>query len=214
MSNLITTPERPFVVVVGLDLADTETSGFALDQTVRIAMRVAGSEMHLVHVLSADQGPEKMRDAAAILQRYMTAKAKQLGGLARQRVGVHVRSGEAGQEIAQLAAEVSADLIVVGTHRRLHLKQLLLGSTAEHVMATAACPVFVAGPRPPPKASHVVVIDPPCPECVQARQATQGRTWWCARHSENHHLRQRHHYSYQTELPFAEHDSNVTSTGV
>ena len=52
-----------------------------------------------------------------------------------------------------------------------------------HVMATAMCPVLVAGPRPHPKPSHIVVIEAPCPDCVQTRQATLGRTWWGARHS-------------------------------
>jgi nucleotide-binding universal stress UspA family protein len=214
MSNPIATTAHPFVVVVALDLADTETSGYALDQTARIAMRVAGSQMHLVHVLANGAGADKTRDAAGCLERYMTAKAKQLGGLARQLVGVHVRSGEAGHEIARLASEVNADLIVVGTHRRHHLKQLFLGSTAEHVMATATCPVFVAGPRPTPQPSHVIVIEPPCPDCVQTRQATHGRAWWCTRHSEHHHLHHLHRYSYHSDWPFETHDSGVTSTGV
>ena len=214
MSNSIATTDKAFVLVVGLDLADTETSGYALDQTARIAMRIAGSEMHLVHVLAQGATPDEVREAAGCLERYMTAKATQLGGLARQRVGVHVRSGDAGHEIAQLASEVNADLVVVGTHRHARVKQLLLGSTAEHVMTTATCPVFVAGPRPRAMPSHLIVIDPPCPDCVETRQATKGLAWWCARHSVNHHLRGRHHYSYQTELPFATHDSEVSATGV
>jgi nucleotide-binding universal stress UspA family protein len=214
MSIPITTTDRPFVLVVGLDLTDTETSGYALDQAARIAMRVAGSEMHLVHVLASGADPDKTREAAGRLERYMAAKATQLGGLARQRVGVHVRTGEAGREIADLAREVNADLVIVGTHRRSHLKQLLLGSTAEHVMTTATCPVFVAGPRPTPQPSHVIVIEPPCPDCVQTRQTTQGATWWCARHSEPHHLRHLHRYSYQSEWPFETHDSQVSLTGV
>jgi hypothetical protein len=73
---------------------------------------------------------------------------------------------------------------------------------------------MVAGPRPAPAPSHVIVIDPPCPDCVAARASSQGRTWWCARHSEHHHLRRHHRYSYQSHLPFAEHDSEVRATGV
>ncbi len=41
---------KPFVLVVGLDLADTASGGFALDQAARIAMRIPGSQMHVVHV--------------------------------------------------------------------------------------------------------------------------------------------------------------------
>jgi nucleotide-binding universal stress UspA family protein len=214
MSNAVVTPQGPFVLVVGLDLANTESSGYAVNQAARIAMRILGSEMHLLYVLAADATADEVRDAAGRLERYVAAKATELGGLARQSAGIHVRRGEPGHEIAQLANDVSADLIVVGTHRRPHLKQLLLGSTAEHAMAIANSPVFVAGPRPHPKPSHVITIDPPCPDCVATRQATQGRTWWCARHSESHHLHGHHLYSYQTELPFESHDSEVTATGI
>lgn len=214
MPNPIVSTERPFVLVVGLDLTDTESSGFALDQAARTAMRVPGSQMHLLHVLPVDASRDKARETAGSLERYVSAKATQLGGLARQNVGIHVRCGEAAREIAKLAAEVGADVIVVGTHHRPHLKQLIVGSTAEHVMAASDCPVFVAGPRPVPKASHIIVIEAPCPDCVLARQSTAGKTWWCARHSEHHHLHGHHHYSYQSELPFAQHDSEVRATGV
>jgi nucleotide-binding universal stress UspA family protein len=214
MSNAVTRPEPPFVLVVGLDLTDTESSGYALNQAARVAARIPGSHMHLLQVLAAGANAEVTRDAAGCLERYASAKATELGGLARQSVGVHVRSGEAGREIAQFAHDVDADIVIVGTHRRPHLKQLLVGSTAEHVMGTATCPVFVAGPRPTPQPSHVIVIEAPCPDCVQTRQATQGGTWWCARHSEHHHLHHLHRYSYQSDWPFDTHDSAVSSTGV
>lgn len=214
MLNETANTDRPFVLVVGLDITDTESSGYALDQAASTAMRIGGSQMHLLHVLPPDATSDTIRETAGSLERYVSAKAKQLGGLARRSIGIHVRSGEAGREIAQLASDVDADLIVVGTHRRPLIKQFLLGSTAEHVMATAPCPVFVAGPRPTPKPSHVIVIDPPCPDCVQTRQATVGRAWWCSRHSEQHHLHRAHRYSYQSEFPYAEHDSEVSATGV
>jgi nucleotide-binding universal stress UspA family protein len=214
MSNPIASTDRPFVLVVGLDLTDTESSGYALNQAAHIAARIAGSQMHLLHVLDPGVTAAAIRDAAGCLQRYASAKAVELGGLARQNVGVHVRSGQAGREIAQLAHDVNADLIVVGTHRRPNVKALFVGSTAEHVMATATCPVFVAGPRPTPQPSHVIVIEPPCPDCVQTRQSTQGRSWWCTRHSEHHHLHHLHQYSYQSALPFETHDSEVSATGV
>jgi hypothetical protein len=170
--------------------------------------------MHLLYVLPSTSTQERVNEAADCLERYASTKATELGSLAQQSLGVHVRCGEPGLEIAKLAAEVSADVVVVGTHRRPNLKHLILGSTAEHVMVEARCPVFVAGPRPAPKPSHLIVIEPPCPDCLASRSASQGRTWWCARHSEVHHLHGRHHYSYQREVPFEEHDSAITPTGV
>jgi hypothetical protein len=158
--------------------------------------------------------PEAVRQAAGQLRVYVTEKLTFLGGMEGQLVGVHVRSGDAASQIGQLAGEVGADVIVVGAHKATNVRNLLLGTTAQRVMSTAKCSVLVAGPKPPPVPSHVITIDGPCPDCLDARGATQGRSWWCARHSESHHLRHHHVYSYQTRLPYAEHDSEVTPTGI
>lgn len=46
---------------------------------------------------------------------------------------VHLKVGDAGNEIKQIANEIHADLIVIGTHGKSGLK-LLLGSTANSVL--------------------------------------------------------------------------------
>jgi nucleotide-binding universal stress UspA family protein len=209
MPNELAGHDRPFVLIVGIDLADTASSGFALDQAARIAMRIPSSIMHLAYVLSADSRPSTAREAAGLLKLYVNEKASQLGGLARMNVGIHVRRGDAAKEIAQLASEVEADLVIVGAHQKL--RSLLLGTTSERLMQAVSCPVVVAGPRPHPAERHIITIEPPCPDCVAVRDETQGKTWWCLRHSE-HHVHG-HRYSYQAEIPFAEHDSEAIPTG-
>jgi nucleotide-binding universal stress UspA family protein len=211
MSNVTVQSDRPFVIVVALDLADTESGGYALDQAMRIGTRVSGSQLHVLHVSTDDVKSETL----GLLRLYVSEKATALGGPRQQTVAVHVRKGEPGREIAQLATDLSADLIVVGTHKIPRLKNLFVGSTAERVMASAICPVVVAGPRPHPQPSHVIVIEPACADCVQARLETRGASWWCKRHSEHHSVLQHHHlYSYASGLPFAEHDNEVSATGV
>jgi nucleotide-binding universal stress UspA family protein len=204
--------EQPFTVVLGLDLDDTESSGFAFDQGARIVGRIPGAVLHVLHVL-APEAVTLAPETAGLLRLYVSEKAVALDAAAPSRVGVHVRRGDAAKEIAQLAVEVAADVIVVGSHKAA-VKHLFLSTTAERVMAVATCPVLVAGPKPPPQPSHMIVIEPTCPDCAQQRALTQGRTWWCARHSESHHLRRHHSYSYQSELPFETHDSEVSPTGV
>jgi nucleotide-binding universal stress UspA family protein len=211
MSKVSPPGDRPFVLVVALDLADTDSGGFALDQALRVACRIPESQMHALHVTTKDA----QEDTLGLLRLYVQEKSQALGGCERQTVAVHVRKGEPAREIAQLSADLGADLIVVGTHKALHLKTLLVGSTAERVMANATCPVVVAGPRPAPQPSHVIVIEGPCLDCVQTRVTTHGRSWWCERHAEHHAVLHRHHlYSYHSELPFNGHDSAVSPTGV
>jgi nucleotide-binding universal stress UspA family protein len=214
MSSSITSDNAgPFVVVLGLDLSDTESSGFAFDQAARMVGRIPDAVLHVLHVLAPEAATASAPETAGLLRLYVSEKAVVLGAAAPACVGIHVRRGDAGREIAQLASEVAADVIVVGSHRA-PVRNLFLSTTAERVMAVAPCPVFVAGPRPRPQPSHMIVIDPPCPDCVQQRALTEGRAWWCARHSENHHLRRHHAYSYQSGLPFESHDSEVSATGV
>ena len=105
-----------------MDLTDTESSGYALSQAARIAKRIPTSELHIVQVLAAGADADRTREAAGCLERYASAKATELGGLARRSVGIHVRSGQPGHGIPQLAHDVKADLVIVGVHRRLHLK--------------------------------------------------------------------------------------------
>jgi nucleotide-binding universal stress UspA family protein len=53
-----------------------------------------------------------------------------------------VRVGVPWDEIARLAAEEHADMIVMGTQGRTGLDRLLLGSVAERVIRRAPCPVL------------------------------------------------------------------------
>jgi nucleotide-binding universal stress UspA family protein len=58
-----------------------------------------------------------------------------------------VTTGKAYREILRLAEERQADLIVLGVHGRNALDRLVFGSTAEHVVRRATCPVLaVRGP--------------------------------------------------------------------
>jgi nucleotide-binding universal stress UspA family protein len=204
------TEQRPFTIVVAVDLADTPSGGFALDQAARIGLRIRASQLHVLHV-SRD---EPTQETLGLLRMYDSEKMAALEGGKSVAVAAHVRRGDPGQQIAQFASDLAADIILVGTHGPAQLKSLVLGSTAERVMAHAHCPVLVAGPRPKPAESHVIVIEAPCPDCVRARLESRGRTWWCARHAE-HHAVLRHHHLYSYSGPeFAEHDSEASATGV
>ncbi|MCK6468038.1 MAG: universal stress protein [Candidatus Brocadia sinica] len=52
-------------------------------------------------------------------------------------------------EIVNAAAEISADIIVIGTHGRTGLSHVVMGSVAEKVVRKATCPVLTV--RMPPQ---------------------------------------------------------------
>lgn len=51
--------------------------------------------------------------------------------------------GDPASEIVRLAADESAEMIVLGTHGRTGMTRLLMGSVAEAVVRRAPCPVLV-----------------------------------------------------------------------
>lgn len=56
------------------------------------------------------------------------------------------RAGHAAETITNVATEIGADLIVMGTHGRTGLPHLLLGSVAEKVVRLSACSVLTVRP--------------------------------------------------------------------
>jgi nucleotide-binding universal stress UspA family protein len=197
-------------IVVGL--AFTDADGFAFDQAARMARRVPRSELHLVHVFSDGPTEARSRELVDHLRLYANEKAAAVGGLKAMTVGIHLRTGKPVREIVQLATEVRADLIVLGSHKGPHLKSWLLGSTAERLVATAPCPVLIAAPKAKAAEVHEPEIEPACPDCLRVRASSDGDAWWCERHA--HRALRAHTFSYQRELPFATHDSEVIPTGV
>jgi len=64
----------------------------------------------------------------------------------------HARvSGAPAIAIVELATEQDAAFIVVGTHGRHGMDRILHGSTAEHVVRDASCPVLVVRNRVEPR---------------------------------------------------------------
>jgi hypothetical protein len=95
-------------------------------------------------------------------------------------------------EIAQLASDLEADLVVVGTHGRRGASRLLLGSVAEGVVRLAPCAVLVVRPKAPPDV-EAPKIEPPCPRCLEARRASGGKELWCEQHQQRHGRRHTYH---------------------
>jgi len=212
---------KPYVIVVGIDYSPT--AELALDKALELAAERPRAEVHVVHVLpttlpalspelavlSAGVTLPTLEEAAERLESYVERKVLAFGaaysGPARTapRVVPHLRVDVPTSEIAELAADLEADLVVVGTHGRRGLARLTMGSVAEATVRFAPCPVLVVRPKaaPPP----IPAIEPPCARCVEARNATEGGAYWCEQHQERHGQRHTYHQgdraSADTNMP-------------
>lgn len=206
-------PQRPFAILVCFD--DTEASGYAFEEAMHIARRIPSSEIHLIDVRPKELPDSETMQLAGRLRTYVDEKAASLGGMRGQSVAVHVRYGDPMHHIVELAADVGIDLIVLGNPKHPHWQNLVAGSLADKLLRHAPCPVLVAGPKPAEPRPQPPRVEPPCPDCLRTRASTHGSQWWCSRHATvgapGIHA---HRYSYQREIPFAEHDSNVIPTGI
>jgi hypothetical protein len=121
-----------------------------------------------------------LHEAAAEARGKLEALCGACGGLERERVRLHLRLGDVVTEVRTLAEDIEADYVVVGTLGRRGLSRVLHGSTAARLLRTAPCSVLTVRPEHGPR------VEPPCPDCVAARFASEGAEAWCARHREHH----------------------------
>jgi len=201
---------KTFSILLAFDPNDT--SGYALEQAFRLAERAPSSELHLVHVADDGSTKQELHALAERLQLYVKEKGVALGAHPGLQIGTHVRVGDPARAIAEVAAEVDAALIVLASRERTRLRSPFRAPRlARRLLEHAPCPVVVAGPKPD-EPSHEPRIEPPCPDCERVRTAFAGRVQWCQRHA--HRRGSSHVYSYEPELPFETHDSEVIPTGI
>ena len=200
--NAIQHQQKPFVVVVGVDYS--ELGDLALERACEFARAHKRTQLHVVHVETAAAMPYGFQgEALAIDFSRASAPLKEHVGQVIQlwcdahgssapfeRLTTHVRADGAAEAIAQLASDVEADLVVVGTHGRRGARRFLLGSVAEGTVRLAPCAVLVV--RPPD--ATVPKIEPPCPRCLEIRRATNGKEFWCDQHQQHHELSHTYHF--------------------
>lgn len=132
-------------IVVAIDLSDE--SATVVERAVSIAEN-HGAKLHILHVvesLTLAYGGDIPMDFTDIQEQLQTQARQRLCQFAsRYQVPeeqLHLLIGRAESQVHQLAEDLSADLIVVGSHGR-HGLALLLGSTANGVLHGAECDVL------------------------------------------------------------------------
>jgi nucleotide-binding universal stress UspA family protein len=183
-------PTTPYVILAAL--SSDETGEHALFEAARVAALRDASELHVVHVVD-DEGPAESSGELIELERRLERAPSaleraidRLHEMMPARVTAHIRAGQPARSILQTAIDIDADLIVIGSHPRTRLESIIAGSVAERVLRDAHCPVLVALPKNYLGAPKSESIEPPCADCVVARQQTNNGSFWCERHSRTY----------------------------
>ena len=100
---------------------------------------------------SADMSAQIETDGDVVAKRHVDAAVAALGLQDSETTSVEVMAvvGKPGEAICQLATALPASVIVMGTSGRSGLRRAMVGSTSDHVVRYAPCPVLVkaVGPR-------------------------------------------------------------------
>jgi nucleotide-binding universal stress UspA family protein len=159
-----------YPIVVGVDLS--EYSDSVLDHAFDQALRHERPTLHVVRVVphagAADERQQLLELVVRCIEDAVPADRRADWSLL-----VHQRIGRVEEEIAELAAEAAARLIVVGRfgHSARH------GSSADAIVRAADCPVLVVTP---PRETDAA--DRQCPACVALRHDSDGEQWYCPDH--------------------------------
>ncbi len=126
-----------------------------------------GASVTLLHVMERDAPATihgerhltEVRDAERYLEEVERGLALRDRPAARH---VHQpKEGDVARAIVQHAEELRVDLIVLSTHGRGGLRELVVGSIAQRVLQGGAAPIFLirpAGSAPPPFACRTILV--------------------------------------------------------
>jgi universal stress protein E len=118
--------------------------------------RQAAAKFHLLHVIDSSDVPDDLishvpegsslreeinAEAAARLEEFLARL-----GTGRSQIEVHLSWGTPWKEIQRLSAHLAVDLIAIGTVGRSGIQGLLLGNTAEKVLATCDASILAIKP--------------------------------------------------------------------
>jgi nucleotide-binding universal stress UspA family protein len=122
--------------------------GEASDEALVYARQLArtfGAELHVMHVTEnlffrpmANNPMAIEAGVANRLEERITSEDRDV----LHAVAVLRKSDQPAEEIVRYAEHEQIDLIIMGTHGRVRVAHLLMGSVAEKVVRTARCPVL------------------------------------------------------------------------
>ena len=127
------------------------------------ALRQAGllaqpgnAQLHIVHVVDDDQPEEWVRMEKREAERMLHEQADSMLELKDVQPRLLVVSGDPFDGILKAAAGMNADLIVMGSHRKHVLLDIIIGTTIERVIRKGSFPVLMVNHEAQRRYEHVV----------------------------------------------------------
>jgi nucleotide-binding universal stress UspA family protein len=189
-----TRPATPTTVLAAIDFS--KASDLVVEHALAMARQIDAHELHFLHVRPEPTDEADIEAGQSEFEEWLDARVRNSGSVPYTvKVVAHEARGNPADVIVEMAGDLLASAVVVGTHGRKGFQRMVMGSVAESVVRNAGCPVLVVRPQvheqPAPR------IEPPCPRCVERRAQSGGEQLWCEQHVEKHGRR---HTYYNTRL--------------
>ncbi|CAN5216131.1 hypothetical protein BH11MYX1_BH11MYX1_43890 [soil metagenome] len=137
----------PKNILVPTDFSEHSTR--ALDYAVELACKLDAT-IHVLNVMGLQFAEYPIAITAAMVDDLMDINRKTVADLIAARATTHAsfapptfEVGDVRVAIEKSVRDLGIDLIVMGTHGRTGVKRLVLGSVAEAVARSVACPVLL-----------------------------------------------------------------------
>jgi nucleotide-binding universal stress UspA family protein len=155
----------------------SETSLLAIKHGAFIA-QYEKSELYLLHVVNAPFISQNMflplvniEDHSEVEKKAL-AKLAELGNSVKTEYGIEpkciIKVGNPSNEVSEVAKEIEASLIVMGTHGYSPLEELVIGSVALKVITKSPCPTMAMSSAATHKGYKTIVM--PIDTTVNSRQ--------------------------------------------
>lgn len=163
---------RRYRIVVALD--GSQYSEIVLEHALDQAARHEAPDLHLVTIVEAEADVDSTkRWLARIALEGLDAFSDHREAW---RTRLHVRVGKTVDEIANLAVEVDADLLVLGNYG-VHAQRKAI---ATRVIERVSCATLVCG-----LSGRAIEAEAQCPDCVAIRETSDGERWFCDAHTSD-----------------------------
>jgi nucleotide-binding universal stress UspA family protein len=121
-------------------------------RALALALAIAKQNRSELHIVCVEEIPylpefmEEVRESTGTAARYFHGVLQRARGIAEQRqvhLHAHVLAGHPVRDIVKLAAEIKADLLVIGAAGHSAVYERMIGSRADRIIQLAKCPVLV-----------------------------------------------------------------------